>query len=89
MAYQDAYRMYLTRVEAALGKVEVGAYGKHGGKLVKKLGPDEFATLWQDFVDLRATYERMLSGGYTVDNTILKELQQRAADLIVDLPATQ
>jgi hypothetical protein len=89
MAHEDAYLLYLARVEAALGKLEVGAYGKHGGKLVKKLGAEEFETLWQDFVDLRATYENMLSRGYTVDNAILKELQQRAADLIVELPVTQ
>ena len=86
MAHEDAYRLYLQRVDATLGKLDVGAFGKHGGRLVKKLGPEEFETHWKDFVELRSTYENMLAGGYTVDNAILKELQERAADLIVQLP---
>ena len=38
----DEYQQYLTRFDAALGAVDVGAFAKHKGKLIKKLDLDEF-----------------------------------------------
>jgi hypothetical protein len=86
MSQDEPYRLYLARFQSAVGELEAGAYGKSQGRLVKKLTPAEFEPLWADFVELRAAYENMLAGGFTVDNAILKVLRERAAELVVELP---
>lgn len=87
MSDDEAYRLYLERFARAVGDVEVGGYGKSAGQLVKKLSAPEFARMWQDFVELRATYENVLARGYTLDNAIIRELRERAAQLFVEMPA--
>lgn len=86
MGNDDAYQLYLARFEKAVGAVAVGGYGKHEGKLVKKLAADEFATRWAELVDLRANYERVLENGHTISNVLMKLLRERSAEMIVEPP---
>jgi hypothetical protein len=74
MANEEAYQLYLRRYES-LGKT-----------MFKRLTAEEFATKWQDFQDIRNSYEAMLGRGLTVDNVLQKELRERAAELVVELP---
>jgi hypothetical protein len=86
-ASEDPYQLYLGRFAAKVGdKVAVGEYGKHAGKLVKKLSPEEFAARWKEFVQLRANYELVLTEGHTISNVLMKAMRERAAELIVDSP---
>jgi hypothetical protein len=78
MSQEDAYQLYLQRFEAA--------GGKFAGAVVKKLSLEEFSTKWQDFVDIRNSYEAMLGRGLTVDNVLLRELRDRAKELVIELP---
>jgi hypothetical protein len=82
----DPYRLYLTRFANTVGEVAVGSYGKHAGKLVKKLSAEEFATRWREFAELRASYEKVLAEWHTLSNTLTKLLRERAAELVVDAP---
>ncbi len=81
----DPYDLYQQRFRDKVGDVEVGGYGKFGTQLVKKLSSTEFAKHWQDFVELRANYDRMMEMGLTVDNLILKLLRERASTLILEI----
>jgi hypothetical protein len=82
----DPYQLYLARFAKQVGEIAEGAYGKHEGKLIKKLSPAEFAEKWAEFIDLRANYESILENGYTISNVLMKVLRERAAELIVDPP---
>ncbi len=86
MSYEEAYQLYLDRFAREVGTVEEGAFSKYMGGVIRKLSIVEFGAKWRDFEDIRASYEAMLGRGFTIDDVLAKELRERAAELIVDLP---
>jgi hypothetical protein len=82
----DDFREYLTRFEAAAGPREFGEFVKIQGRLVKKLTYDEFAPRWEEFVRLRTHYEETFQRGDTLNDTVMRVLRERAAELVVEPP---
>ena len=90
MAAEDLrkdYAEYLERFGAGVeGEVEVGAFAKFKGKLVKKLAFDEFAELHGEYHELAAHYLETLDRGDTINDVVVKVLRERAIELFLDPP---
>lgn len=81
------YAEYLERFVAQVeGEVEIGAFAKFKGKLVKKLGYDEFAELHGEYHELAAHYLETLDRGDTINDVVVKQVRELAAKLILTAP---
>ena len=80
----DPYLDYLARFEESVGALSVGAYGKWKGRLVRKLGPDEFAAKHGELATLSSHYHKILERGDTLNDALTKLLRERQAELLID-----
>lgn len=80
------YTEYLERFAREVGDVEVGAFAKHAGHLIKKLAFDEFAPAHVEYHELLKHYLDSLARGDTINNIVCKLLRERAASLVVTPP---
>jgi hypothetical protein len=80
----DPYKAYLERFEQLVGVLEVGAYGKWNGKLVRKLSADEFAAKHKEFARLDKTYQEILQRGDTINDAVVRLWRERRNELILD-----
>jgi hypothetical protein len=78
----EEYEAYLQRFDSAVGEAELGAFVKHGGRLVKKLRLDEFETLHAEYAELAQAYTASLSRGDTINDVVVRMFRKRAADLL-------
>jgi hypothetical protein len=85
-AADDAYQGYLARFDSAVGPVEVGAYGKFHGRLVRKLSAAEFTAKHGEFAKLDVTYRGILERGDTINDAVVKLWRERRAELLIDDP---
>jgi len=83
----ERYHEYLRRCEAHLGDVQVGAFAKFGGKLIKKLTFEEFTPAFLEYAEMEAHYREGVERGDTINDIVLKLLRERAAGLVLDPPA--
>lgn len=77
------YRAYLSRFDAEVGALAVGAYGKWQGQLVRKLSEAEFATRSAEFDQLDRTYRGILERGDTIDDTLVRVWRERRCELLI------
>jgi hypothetical protein len=77
----DPYAEYLARYAGSIG---AGSFGKFRGRLVRKLAPDEFADANHEFSKLRQHYLKCIERGDTLNDTLLKMLQEKAAELVLE-----
>jgi len=83
----EEYQRYLARFDAAIeGSVDVGGVAKYKGKLVKKMGFDEFVTTHEEYHALAAHYIQSLDRGDTINDIIVKSIRDAAATLIITPP---
>jgi hypothetical protein len=82
----DPYLEYLARFEQQVGALQVGAYGKWNGKLVRKLSPEEFAARNTEFTNLDRTYRGILERGDTINDAVVRLWRERRAELLIDGP---
>jgi hypothetical protein len=82
----EAYREYVSKFDARVGTLGVGAYGKFEGKLVRKLGAEEFATRHSEFVTLDKTYRGIIERGDTINDAVVRLWRERRAELLIDGP---
>jgi hypothetical protein len=80
------YDDYLERIAQRVGKLEVGAFAKHSGHLIKKLSFDDFARAYIGYSDLVAHYRESLARGDTINDILLKLLREQAASLVLTAP---
>jgi hypothetical protein len=80
------YQGYLARFAAQVGEVEVGTFVKHGGRLVKKLRPDEFGPAFREYQTMTRHYAESLARGDTISDVIVRVMRQRAAELFLSCP---
>jgi hypothetical protein len=80
------YPTYLQRFAHALGPMEVGGYGKWNGQLIKKLSAEEFMTRNAEYQQLLGELERTFVAGHTINNRLLRQLRERAAELVLPPP---
>jgi hypothetical protein len=81
------YHEYLDRFAAELGDVKVGAFGKFGGRLIKKLSFEEFTPAYIEYSEILARYTDSLERGDTVNDMVLRILREQAATLVLKPPA--
>jgi len=80
------YREYLTRFDRELGAVEVGAFAKFQGRLIKKMSRDEFEPAFLEYHDLAERYHDSLDRGDTINDVVVKMLRDHAAKLVLKPP---
>lgn len=82
----EAYAGYLGRFAQAHGDHAVGDFVKHAGRLVKKLGADEFAALHDEFEDVARHHHECLERGDTINDVAVKMLRELATTLLLASP---
>jgi hypothetical protein len=80
------YHEYLERFTRELGEVEVGAFAKFAGKLIKKLGFEDFTRAYLDYTAMAARYHESVARGDTINDVVLKILREGAATLVLPPP---
>ena len=80
------YREYLTRFDRKLGAVEVGAFAKFEGKLIKKLAREDFEAAFLEYHEIAQRYYEGIERGDTMNDVVVKMLREKAAQLILDPP---
>ena len=81
------YREYLTRFDREVGAVDVGAFAKYQGRLIKKMARDEFDPAFLEYHDLAQRYHDSIDRGDTINDVLIKMLRDHAAKLILKPPA--
>ena len=81
--YEAEYQQYLARVQAHLGSLEEGAYGKFGGRLVQRLSYTDFSGKWEHYSELKNMYDQSLARGDTVNDAIVQMVDENAAELLI------
>jgi hypothetical protein len=84
VAAEDPYREYLQRFDAKVGVLDVGAYGKWNGRLIRKLAPTEFAAKYEELGALAGQYQKVITRGDTMNDALVKALRERQAELLLD-----
>lgn len=84
--YETAFDKYNVRFEEALGKKAVGAYGKFGKYMIKRLERVEFDPHLDTYVQLHAACKRMLDGGATISDALVHDFEEAAAQVAVKAP---
>jgi len=84
--YVTAFEKYNDRFDAALGDKPVGAYGKFGKHMIKRLERPEFDERLDSYVQLHAACKRMLDGGATISDALVHDFDEAAAWVAVEAP---
>lgn len=79
------YAAYKERVQERLGQIDVGAYGKWQGRLIKVLDAEEFARRHAEYLQLRHAYDQIMASGDTVNDAIMQLLAESSAELLLTL----
>jgi len=84
---REEYVRYLGRFRVEVGEdVEVGAFAKYKGKLVKKMDFEEFVRVHTEYDQIAAHYIQSLDRGDTINDVVVKALREDAARLIITSP---
>jgi hypothetical protein len=87
MSDDGAYRAYLDRFDREVGALDEGAYAKYNGHLVRKLAASEFGEREREYRQLCDDLEKTVLSGRTINNKLIKQIRERAAELVVPPPA--
>ena len=77
------YHEYLERFAGELGAVEIGAFTKFGGRLIKKLTLDEVRGAFLGYTDISDRYYDSLDRGDTINDMVVRVLREKAANLVL------
>lgn len=81
------YASYLERFAAAIpDETEVGGFAKYKGKLIKKLGPEEFAKVSAEYHSMASHYFESLDRGDTINDLVVRTIRDNAAILVLTSP---
>ena len=83
----DRYHEYLERWKREAGDVPVGSFKKIGGKLIKKMGFEEFSPILLEYLEMVTRYEESIERGDTINDVVLKVLRDQAAQLLLTPPS--
>lgn len=81
------YHEYLERFAGELGAVEVGAFTKFGGRLIKKMTLEEFSPAFLEYTEITDRYYDSLDRGDTINDMVVRVMREKAANLILKPPA--
>jgi hypothetical protein len=80
------YLEYLARFDRNVGAVDVGAFAKYEGRLIKKLSRAEFEPAFLEYADLAHRYHDSVDRGDTINDAVVKLLRDQAAKLVIKPP---
>jgi hypothetical protein len=80
------YAEYLERFTREVGELEVGKFAKYRGKLIKKLGFEEFTPAYLEYTEVSDQYFASLQRGDTVNDMVLRMLREQALSLVLAPP---
>jgi len=80
------YAEYLERFAREVGDVQVGAFAKYAGRLIKKLSFEQFTPAYREYTELHARYQDSLDRGDTINDLVLKLLREQSASLVLASP---
>ena len=80
------YHQYLERFAKELGDIQVGAFAKYNGRLIKKLSFEEFTPIYLEFTEMTDRYHESVERGDTINDIVLRLLRERAASLVLQPP---
>jgi hypothetical protein len=84
---RQEYQDYLARFASAIEEeIEVGGFAKYKGKLIKKLGYDEFAAVYDEYHQMAAHYFESLDRGDTINDLVVRAIRDKAANLVLTAP---
>jgi hypothetical protein len=83
----ERYHEYLERFATAIGEVAVGGFAKYNGRLVKKLGFEDFTPAYLEYTAIVQRYQESLERGDTINDLVIKLLREQAASLVLKPPA--
>lgn len=85
-ALEIAYDEYLTRFHAQFGDKPVGAFVKFHRFMIQKVDATEFAKRARHYQEMESAAKRMLTGGSTISDAIVREYEEAAAWLVFQAP---
>jgi len=80
------YDQYVARFDAQVGEVEVGAFAKFRGRLIRKMDADEFGDRWGEYHELAGHYFQSVDRGDTINDMVVRLLRDHAASLVLTSP---
>jgi len=81
------YDEYLKRFATEIGEVAAGGFAKYNGRLVKKLGFEDFTPAYLEYTGIARSYQESLDRGDTINDLVIKLLREQSASLILKPPA--
>jgi hypothetical protein len=81
------YQEYLDRFMDQIGDVKAGAFAKYNSKLIKKLSFEEFTPAYLEYSGMLERFNESLERGDTINDAMLRILREKAAGLVMKLPA--
>jgi hypothetical protein len=78
---QAEYAGYLIRFDQLVGKVPAG---KWKGRLVSRFTFEEFSSRFTEFRKFEKLYRETMERGDTVNDTVIKLLRDRSAELLLE-----
>ncbi len=82
-----AFADYERRFARLVGNIELGQYGQFRGRLVCRLGSDEFAAKQAEYDSLGANFLRAIEVGDTMDETVVLRLRGTEVELVMEKSA--
>jgi hypothetical protein len=80
------YSEYLIRFDREVGAVEIGAFAKYQGRLIKRMARGEFDPAFLEYHDLAQRFHEGLDRGDTINDALIKLLRDHAAKLVLRPP---
>lgn len=77
---------YLRRLDSAVGPLLPGEFRKHQGRLIRRLEPDEYATIYREYMELASSYLAGVDRGDTINDVTVKLIRDHAAQLVLPSP---
>lgn len=82
--FDKEYQRYLERFGTLVGDFQTGQFGRYRGRLVKKLGADEFRAKVEHYMAMGQRFNRIVSSGDTMDETLALDLRGAEFELVME-----
>ena len=78
------YTDYETRFLRLVGDIQAGQYGQFRGRLVRKLGPEQFAEHASEYTRLGEQFIQAVESGATLSERLTAEIRAAEVSLVVE-----
>ena len=78
----DIYNHYLSKFEDLFGTLKEGEVAQHQGRLIQKLGYEEFDKKWKEYKQLDEYLCEVMSSGATLNDDIYRNYLELCAQVL-------